>query len=387
MKHVDEYRDPDLVRAIAARIASEVRSDRSYAFMEFCGGHTHALCRYGLLELLPRNVTMVHGPGCPVCVLPVGRLEQAIEAASRDEVTLCTFGDMVRVPARQKRSLLRAKAEGADVRIVYGPDDALRVARKNPGREVVFLAIGFETTAPTTAAAVLTAAEEGLRNFSVLCDHVLTPAALGGILAGADAKAGRLHLDGVVGPGHVSTIVGTAPYEPFAKDHRLPIVVAGFEPVDVLVAVRLLIAQVNEGRAEVENQYVRAVSHGGNRVAQSLLDRVMTLRPSFEWRGLGTVAHSALGLREEYADFDAEKKLGIGYTPVPDPKACQCGDVLRGVKRPDQCTIFGTACTPETPVGACMVSAEGACAAYHQVARLRRSRDGEAMATNEETTR
>jgi hydrogenase expression/formation protein HypD len=313
---------------------------------------------------------MIHGPGCPVCVLPIGRLEQAIALARRPGVTLCTFGDMMRVPAQDRRSLLVAKAEGADIRVVYGSGDALRLARETPTREVVFFAIGFETTTPATAVVVEQAAELGLENFSVFCNHVLTPSAMDAILGSPEAKAGRIQVDGFVGPGHVSTIIGTEPYERFAREHGKPVVVSGFEPLDLMASILMLIRQLDEGRCEVENQYARAVVRGGNARARALVEEVFELRPSFEWRGLGTLASSALRLRERFAAWDAEVKWRVPYAPVADHKACACGEILRGLKRPTDCKIFGTACTPESPVGSCMVSPEGSCAAYYAYGRL-----------------
>jgi hydrogenase expression/formation protein HypD len=312
---------------------------------------------------------MIHGPGCPVCVLPIGRLQQAMTLARQPNVTLATYGDMMRVPARDRESLLSAKARGADVRMVYGPAEALKLARATPGREIVFFAIGFETTTPTTALAVQQAEVEGLRNFSVLCNHVLTPAAIGALL---DSDGGAARLDGFIGPGHVSTIVGTAPYERFARDYAKPIVVAGFEPLDLLQSILMLVRQRNEGRAEVENQYKRAVTRGGNAIAQKLIDEVLELRPTFSWRGLGEIPLSALQLRPKYAAWDAEKKFDAPAPDVADHPACACSEILRGAKKPRDCRVFGTACTPETPVGACMVSPEGSCAAYYQYGRLRK---------------
>jgi hydrogenase expression/formation protein HypD len=305
-----------------------------------------------------------------VCVLPIGRLEQAITLARRPEVTLCTFGDMMRVPARDRRSLLKAKAEGADIRMVYGSADALRFAKDHPAREVVFFAIGFETTTPATAVVVKQAAEQGIGNFSVFCNHVLTPSAIDAILGSPEAKEGRIQVDGFVGPGHVSTIIGSAPYERFAREHRKPVVVSGFEPLDLMQSILMLVRQLNEGRHEVENEYTRAVVRDGNPVALALVEEVLELRPSFEWRGLGTLPDSALRLREKYAAWDAEKKWSIPYEPVADHKSCACGEILRGLKKPTDCKIFGTACTPESPVGSCMVSPEGSCAAYYAYGRL-----------------
>jgi hydrogenase expression/formation protein HypD len=339
--------------------------------MEFCGGHTHSICRYGLTELLPANVELTHGPGCPVCVLPVGRIEQALTLARRSRLTLCTFGDMLRVPGKDGESLLRAKALGADIRVVYGPAEALRVARENPELEVVFFAIGFETTTPTTALAVQQAERERLANFSVLCDHVRTPPAIGALLG-----AGETRLDGIIGPGHVCTIIGTAPFEPFARDFRKAIVVSGFEPLDLLLSIQMLIRQTNEGRAEVENQYARAVTRDGNRIAQALVDEVMELRSDFSFRGLGPIPGCAMKLRERYAAWDAERKFDVPLIERADHPACACGEILRGAKKPRDCRVFANGCTPETPLGACMVSPEGACAAYYQYGRLRRSDGG-----------
>jgi len=372
MKYIDEYRDGELARGIAARIAEQLRTDRRYHFMEFCGGHTHTISRYGIAELLPASVRMIHGPGCPVCVLPIGRIDQAIALALDRGVTLCTYGDVMRVPASGELSLLRAKARGADIRMVYSAADALKRAREHPDHEVVFLAIGFETTTPPTALVIRQAAREGLGNFSVLCNHVLTPSAITHILESAEARQfGAVPIDGFIGPAHVSIVIGSAPYEPFAERYRKPVVIAGFEPLDVMQAIAMLVRQVNEGRAEVENEFVRAVTREGNRAAQAVVAEVFELRSSFEWRGLGEVPFSALQIRPEFAAFDAERRFGLVYRPVPDHKQCECGAILRGVKRPSDCKLFGNVCTPETPVGSCMVSSEGACAAHYSYGRFR----------------
>jgi hydrogenase expression/formation protein HypD len=365
MKYVEEFRDGALARQVAEQIRREARPERAYHLMEFCGGHTHALCRYGLMDLLPAPVHMIHGPGCPVCVLPIGRLDQAIALARRPEVILCTFGDMMRVPGKDRVSLMRARAQGANIRMVFGSGDALKVARENPTKEVVFFAIGFETTTPTTAVAVRAAIEGDLHNMSFFINHVLTPSAIDAIVSSPEAKEGRIRVDGFVGPGHVSAIMGTRPYEAIARDARRPIVVSGFEPLDLLQAVLMLVRQLNAGRCEVENQYQRAVGRDGNRIAQALVDEFFEVRPSFEWRGLGTLPDSALRLREKYAALDAERRFpDVRYEAVPDHKACACGDILKGLKKPTDCGIFGTACTPDNPVGSCMVSPEGSCAAY-----------------------
>jgi hydrogenase expression/formation protein HypD len=372
MKYVDEFRDGELAKTIAANIAREVQPARSYRLMEFCGGHTHAISRYGIADLLPANVQMIHGPGCPVCVLPIGRVDQAIRLAREHGVILCTYADTLRVPASDNLSLMRAKARGADVRMIYSTQDALKVARDNPGREVVFLAIGFETTTPPTAVAVKQAVAEGLKNFSILCDHVLTPAAMHAILTVEGLETGNtVPLDGFVGPAHVSTVIGSKPYEPFADDYHKPVVIAGFEPLDVMQAILMLVRQVNDGRSAIENEFTRAVTREGNLKAQDIVAEMFELRETFEWRGLGSVPFSALKLRPEFFAFDAELKFDLSYVPVPDNKACECGAILRGEKRPQDCRIFGTACTPDNPVGSCMVSSEGACAAHYTYGRFR----------------
>jgi hydrogenase expression/formation protein HypD len=369
MKYVDEFRDGELARKLAASIARTAQPGRNYNFMEFCGGHTHAISRYGLSDLLPPAINMIHGPGCPVCVLPIGRIDLAIGLALQHRVILCSYADCLRVPAGHGLSLLKAKAQGADVRMVYSVSDALQLARQNPQQHVVFLAIGFETTTPPTAVAVRQADALGLKNFSVLCNHVLTPAAMRAILAGPSAA--RLH--GFVGPAHVSTVIGSRPYATFAADYGKAVVIAGFEPLDLLQAILMLLRQINEGRAELENEFTRAVTPDGNRKAQALIDEVFERRESFEWRGLGSIPHSALKLRQRYAGFDAEARFGLEYQAVQDSKGCECAAILRGEKRPPECRIFGTACTPDTPVGACMVSAEGACAAHYTYGRFKDS--------------
>lgn len=371
MKYIDEYRDGELARRIAARIAAEADPRREYRFMEFCGGHTHAISRYGVGDLLPANVRMIHGPGCPVCVLPIGRIDLAVRLALQHGAILCSYGDTLRVPASDGLSLLRAKARGADVRMVYSAQDALKIAAANPERQVVFFAIGFETTTPPTALVIRQAAARGLDNFSVLCCHVLTPAAITHILEAPQQDAAAVQLDGFVGPAHVSIVIGSAPYEEFARQYRKPVVIAGFEPLDVMQAILMLVRQVNEGRAEVENEFVRAVDRTGNAAAQAQMAEVFELRPSFEWRGLGEVPHSALRIRREFARHDAEARFALHYRPVPDHKACECGAILRGQKKPTDCRLFGTVCTPENPMGSCMVSNEGACAAHYAYGRYK----------------
>jgi hydrogenase expression/formation protein HypD len=372
MKYVDEFRDRDVARGLARQIAAEVQSGRRYNFMEFCGGHTHAISRYGVTDLLPSAVRMIHGPGCPVCVLPIGRVDLAIALALEHKVTLATYGDVLRVPASQGLSLLKAKARGGDVKMVYSAADAVELARRDPAREVVFFAIGFETTTPPTALAIQTAAAEGLKNFSVVCNHVLTPAAIGNILESPEVRSlGTVPLDGFIGPAHVSTVIGSQPYEYFAEEYRKPVVIAGFEPLDVMQAILMLVRQVNEGRAEVENEFTRAVTPEGNLKAQQRVAEVFELRKSFEWRGLGEVPYSALQIRAQYAAHDAERKFSLQTRSVADNKACECGAILRGVKHPRDCKIFGTVCTPESPVGSCMVSSEGACAAHYTYGRFK----------------
>jgi hydrogenase expression/formation protein HypD len=372
MRFVDEFRDAEKAQALAARIAELCEPGREYKFMEVCGGHTHTIYKHGLEDYLPENVTLVHGPGCPVCVIPMGRVDDAIAIAEQPDVVMTSFGDMMRVPGG-RGSFFDAMAAGADIRMVYSPLDALKVARQTPDKRVVFMAIGFETTAPSTAMTLLRAADEGIENFSVFCNHVTIIPAIKAILDSPD-----LRLDGFIGPGHVSTVIGCRPYEFIARDHGKPLVCAGFEPLDILQSVYMLLTQLAEGRAEVENQYARVVPWAGNPKALEVIGRTMELRPYFEWRGLGFISHSALRVREEFAAFDAERLFSVPGVRVADPKACQCGEVLKGVLKPWECKVFGTACTPETPIGTCMVSSEGACAAYYNFGRFTRERVREA---------
>jgi hydrogenase expression/formation protein HypD len=366
MKFVDEYRDATLIKRLAAEISrlSEVSGGKSFKFMEVCGGHTHTIYKHGIEDILPSNIDLVHGPGCPVCVLPMGRVDDAISMARTDGVIFTTFGDMMRVPG-SRGSLLDAKAEGADVRFVYSPLDALKMARQYPDRHIVFFAIGFETTAPSTAVTLLRAQAEGMKNFSIFCNHVTIIPAIKAILDSPD-----LRLDGFVGPGHVSMVIGMRPYSFIAREHSKPVVISGFEPLDIVQAVYMLVKQLSEGRSEVENQYGRVVRPEGNVKALQAMARTMELRPFFEWRGMGFITQSALKLRAEFAPWDAELRFEIPGIRVADPKACQCGEVLKGVIKPWQCKVFGTACTPETPIGTCMVSSEGACAAYYNYGRF-----------------
>ena len=365
MKFVDEFRDPAAARALVSSIKDLAGSDE-YKFMEVCGGHTHTIYRHGIEHILPRNIELVHGPGCPVCVIPMGRVDDAMWLAERPNVIFTSFGDMMRVPG-SKGSLLEAKARGADVRFVYSPLDALRIAIENPDKEIVFFAVGFETTAPSTAVTLVRARELGVTNFTVFCNHVTIVPPIKAILDSPD-----LRLSGFLGPGHVSTVVGNRPYRFVPEVYGKPIVVAGFEPLDILQSVHMLLAQIREGRCEVENQYSRVVRDEGNPQAIALLGEVFELRPHFEWRGLGFISQSALKLNETYAAFDAELRYEMPGIRVADPKACQCGEVLKGVIKPWECKVFGTACTPETPIGTCMVSPEGACAAYYNFGRLHR---------------
>ena len=365
MRFVDEYRDPAAARALVARI-TEVAGDDHFKFMEVCGGHTHTIYRHGIEHVLPSTVELVHGPGCPVCVIPMGRVDDAIALAETPGVIYTSFGDMMRVPG-SNGTLLGAKARGADVRFVYSPLDALRIASENPDREVIFFAVGFETTAPSTAVTLLRARALGVRNFRVFCNHVTIVPPIKAILDSPD-----LRLDGFLGPGHVSTVVGNRPYRFVPAQYGKPLVTAGFEPLDILQAIAMLLTQIREGRCEVENQYTRVVRDEGNPRALAVLAEVFELRPHFEWRGLGFISQSALKLRPEFAELDAELHYAVPGVRVADPKACQCGEVLKGVIKPWECKVFGTACTPETPIGTCMVSSEGACAAYYNFGRLHR---------------
>jgi len=363
MKYVDEYRDPELAKRISNEIA-KLSDSRPLKIMEVCGGHTHTIYKHGIEDVLPHNIDLIHGPGCPVCVLPMGRIDDAIAIAHMDDVIFTTFGDMMRVPG-SKGSLLDAKADGADVRFVYSPLDALKLARQHPDRKVVFFAIGFETTAPSTAVTLLRAKEEGIKNFSVFCNHVNIIPAMKAILDSPD-----LRLDGFIGAGHVSMVIGMRPYNFVARDHHKPVVIAGFEPLDIIQSIYMIVQQIAEGRSEVENQYSRVVRPEGNVKALQAMAQTMELRPFFEWRGLGFITHSALKVRPEFADWDAELLYEVPGLRVADPKACQCGEVLKGVIKPWECKVFGTACTPETPIGTCMVSPEGACAAYFNYGRF-----------------
>ena len=368
MRFVDEFRDAELGRALSTEIAAIAEPGRHYKIMEVCGGHTHAIYKYGIDDLLPENVELVHGPGCPVCVIPMGRVDDGIAIAHEPGVIFTCFGDMLRVPGSEG-TLLDAKAQGADVRMVYSPLDALRLARTNPDREVVFFAIGFETTAPSTALTLKRARAEGLENFSVMCSHVTIVPPLKALLESPD-----LRLDGFVGPGHVATVVGARPFEFIPADYGKPVVISGFEPLDVLQSILWILRQLAAGECKVENQYKRVVPQEGNLRALEALAEVFVLRPHFEWRGLGFISQSALAISDAYADLDAERRFTVPGVRVADPKACQCGEVLKGVIKPWECKVFGTACTPEHAIGTCMVSPEGACAAYYNYGRFARDR-------------
>jgi hydrogenase expression/formation protein HypD len=369
VRFVDEFRDADLGRALAAQIHALTEPGRHYKIMEVCGGHTHSIYKYGIDDLLPDDVELVHGPGCPVCVIPMGRVDDGMAIAERPEVIFTCFGDMMRVPGSE-RTLLEAKAEGADIRMVYSPLDALRIAKANPDREVVFFAIGFETTAPSTALTLRRAKAEGVENFSCMCNHVTIVPPLRALLDSPD-----LRLDGFIGPGHVSTIVGARPFEFIPADYGRPLVTSGFEPLDILQSIEMILRQLADGRCEVENQYKRVVPYEGNVAALRVMAEVFELRPHFEWRGLGFITQSALKLSAAYADFDAELRFEVPGVRVADPKACQCGEVLKGVIKPWECKVFGTACTPEHAIGTCMVSPEGACAAYYNYGRFAREKE------------
>ncbi len=360
MKYMDEYRDAKIARGIAAEIRR--RSTRPWVLMEVCGGQTHTLMRYGIDELLGKSVELVHGPGCPVCVTPLEMIDRANALARRPEVTLLSYGDMLRVPGSET-DLFHVKAEGGDVRIVYSPTDAVELARNNPDRQVVFFAIGFETTAPAHAMGVLQAERLGLKNFSLLVSHVLVPPAIRMLLGSS-----RNRVQGFIAPGHVCTVVGVTEYEELAREYHVPFVVGGFEPVDILEAIRLLVVQLEEGRAEVENSYSRTVLNGGNRAAQDAVERVFEVTDR-KWRGVGEIGSSGLRLQEKYEAFDAERLFGLQNVLAEEPSECISAEVLLGHKKPTDCPAFGTRCTPEQPLGAPMVSTEGACAAYHQYRR------------------
>jgi hydrogenase expression/formation protein HypD len=369
VKYVDEFRDPAKAKTLIGKIRELVDQidackTRPLYIMEVCGGHTHAIFRYGIETMLPEEIELVHGPGCPVCVLPIGRVDDCVAIAETPNVIFTTFGDAMRVPGSRK-SLLEAKAGGADVRMVYSPLDALRLARENPSKEVVFFGLGFETTMPSTALTVLQAAKHGIENFSLFCNHITIIPTIKAILDSPDFQ-----MDGFLGPGHVSMVIGNAPYEFIASQYHRPLVVTGFEPLDILHGIWMVLEQIAAGEARIENQYSRVVPEHGNGPALAALAEVFELREFFEWRGLGSIDHSGVKLREAYAKYDAERKFAVPDLMIADPKACQCGEVLKGVIKPYECKVFGNDCTPETPMGALMVSSEGACAAYYRFGRV-----------------
>lgn len=369
MKYVDEFRDPKKAKTLIASINEvmdqiPIVADRPLQIMEFCGGHTHTIFRYGIEQMLPGKIELIHGPGCPVCVLPMGRVDDCVALAERPDVIFTTFGDAMRVPG-SKKSLLQAKAEGADIRMTYSPMDALALAMKNPDRQVIFFALGFETTMPSTALTVIQAQQEGVENFSLFCNHITTVPTIKAILDSPD-----MQIDGFLAPGHVSMVVGERPFDFIAETYEKPIVISGFEPLDILQSIWMTVKQLAESRHDVENQYKRIVPADGNPPALEAVSKVFELREYFEWRGLGSIDHSGVKMKDEFALFDAEQKFDVPNLKIADPKSCQCGEVLKGVIRPWQCKVFGGACTPETPMGALMVSSEGACAAYYNFGNL-----------------
>lgn len=371
MKYVDEFRDPEKAQTLIEEIRALVRrigasESRPISIMEVCGGHTHAIFRYGIEGMLPREIELVHGPGCPVCVLPIGRVDDCVAIAEVPGVIFTTFGDAMRVPGSNK-SLLEAKAGGADVRMVYSPLDALQLARDNPDRQVVFFGLGFETTMPSTALTVLQAAAERIDNFSLFCNHITIIPTIEAIL-----DSPGVNIDGFLGPGHVSMVIGNAPYRFIAERYHRPLVVTGFEPLDILHGIWRVLGQLARREAKIENQYSRVVPEQGNRAALAAIAEVFELREFFEWRGLGSIDHSGVKIREAYAKYDAERKFAVPDLRIADPEACQCGEVLKGAIKPYDCKVFGTDCTPATPMGALMVSSEGACAAHHQFGRVER---------------
>jgi len=360
MKYVDEFRDPAKIERALAEIRNLAASERRFRIMEICGGHTHAIFRFGLHDLLPRNVELIHGPGCPVCVLPRARVDEGLRLTADPDVIFTAFGDMLRVPGANG-SPLDSKTRGADVRFVYSPLDALTLAEQNPNRRVVFFAIGFETTAPATALTLLQARQRNVRNFFVYCNHVLVLPAIRALL-----NAPEMYLDGFIGPGHVSTIIGCHAYEFIARDYGRPVAISGFEPLDLLQAIIVVLRQLRQGIAQIENRYARVVPWDGNPAAQRLLAEVFAVREQFEWRGLGQIPDSGYRLRPEFAAWDAEQAFALTQTSVPDPTETQCGAVLTGALKPAQCPLFGNICTPAHPLGALMVSSEGACAAHYK---------------------
>ncbi len=369
MKYVDEFRNGQQAREIAKKITQLVAElgidkKRPLQFMEVCGGHTHSIFRYGLAQFLPKEIEFIHGPGCPVCVLPMGVIDDCIALAEKTNVILTTFGDAMRVPG-SKKSLLQAKAEGCDIRMVYSPLDALKLAKNTPDKEVVFFGLGFETTMPSTALTVLQAHKEQVKNFSLFCNHITIIPTIKAMLDSPDMR-----LDGFLGPGHVSMVIGTRPYEFISRDYQRPLVNAGFEPLDILQSVYMLVKQLSDKRCEIENQYQRLVPREGNHTALQAIAEVFELREFFEWRGLGSIDHSGVRIKPKYVQYDAELRYDLPKQKIADPDAAQCGEVVTGVIKPEQCKLFGKSCTPETPIGALMVSTEGACAAHYHYGRV-----------------
>ena len=360
MKYLDEYRDARIAKGLLAEIEREARGN--WVLMEICGGQTHTIMRYGLDELLPKNIELVHGPGCPVCVTPLETIDKALELASRPDIILVSYGDMLRVPG-STTDLFTVRAKGGDVRVAYSPTEALKIARQNPDKGVVFLAIGFETTAPANAMAVWQAKQERIGNFSVLVSHVLVPPAIRALMTSPDCR-----VNGFIAPGHVCTVMGFSEYESLARDFHVPIVVGGFEPVDLLEAVRMLVRQLERGEAKVENQYVRSVNYQGNLPAQRVVAQVFEIADQ-KWRGIGTIPASGLRLREEFGDYDASRIYGLASITADEPAECISAQVLQGLKKPTDCPAFAVRCTPQNPLGAPMVSSEGACAAYYNYRR------------------
>lgn len=364
MQYVDEFRDPSTAKKLQKEITKlanklVAKSGKPLQIMEFCGGHTHTIFRYGIEQLLPDNIELVHGPGCPVCVLPRGRVDECISIAKHPNVIMTTFGDAMRVPGA-KQSLIEAKAEGADIRMVYSPMDALKLAQANPSKEVVFFALGFETTMPSTAITLLQAKKMGVKNFSLFCNHITTVPTIKAIL-----DSPEMQIDAFIAPGHVSMVVGEAPFKFVSEHYQKPLVITGFEPLDILQSLHMLLTQLVSNTCRVENQYKRVVEENGNKAALDAIGQVYELRAFFEWRGLGSIDHSGVQIKSEFAEFDAEVKFKVANIAIADPKSCQCGEVLKGVIRPWQCKVFGTQCNPQNPMGALMVSSEGACAAYY----------------------
>lgn len=365
------FKDPISAQLVAAKINEEAIKKESYHFMEFCGGHTHAIFRHGVQSYLPKNIKMIHGPGCPVCVLPIERIDYAIHLSRLPNTVVATYGDLLRIPGSDGKSLLQSKANGGKVSMIYSPLDALKMARENPSLRIVFFAIGFETTAPATAHSILEAHQECLTNFFVVCNHLLTPSAITNILESPEVRElGTLKIDGFLGPAHVSTIIGTRPYEFFAEEFQKPVIISGLEPLDVLISILMLIRQVNNGVTRVENQFIRAVSKDGNLKAQASIAEVFTLRKNFKWRGLGFIPYSAYAIKDKYASLNIENIESFNFVEKEEHKACQCPAILRGMKTPLDCKLFGKLCHPENPIGSCMVSSEGACAAYYNYGRF-----------------